>query len=91
MSILIKGIDLPKDDIYFLFIAEKGEVGIKTGLNQYVTLNEAEAIQIPRPHGRLIDADKLKANYTDDEDVYTPWLREEIDSAPTILEAEDDQ
>ena len=52
-------------------------------------MKTTEAIQIPKDHGRLIDADKLKANYTDDDDVYTPWLREDIDDAPTILEVEE--
>lgn len=80
MSIILKGIDLPKDiDELRLII---------NGMS--IAIEPTQAIQIPTPHGRLIDGDELKANYTEDDDVYTPWLRADIDNAPTILEAEEE-
>ena len=38
-------------------------------------------IEIPTPHGRLIDADKVFC--------YNFWDEQNIDNAPTILEAEE--
>ena len=81
MSIILKGIDIPKDD-------EEITIEIsKDGLRVYSThLKEAdvEAIQIPTPHGRLIDADDIYIGRWDiDSD-----LAEQIQNAPTILEAE---
>lgn len=51
MSILIKGIDMPKDiDELRLII---------NGMS--IAIEPTEVIQIPTPHGRLIDANKLEA------------------------------
>lgn len=51
MSILIKGIDMPKDiDELRLII---------NGMS--IAIDPTKAIQIPTPHGRLIDANKLEA------------------------------
>lgn len=49
MSILIKGIDMPEDiDELRLII---------NGMS--IAIEPTQAIQIPTPHGRLIDADKI--------------------------------
>lgn len=81
MSILIKGIDLPNGPIK-LVLYPSGKV------NEYV-LNERiatdyQAIQIPTPHGRLIDWDafnnKLDIQYAEGRGKAL---------APTILEAEE--
>ena len=88
MSILIKGIDLPKDDNYIVLEIEKnGTVEAYSS-----TFGEVDgdpiAVQIPRPHGRLGDLDILLEeslregayNYVDS------W---QIAEQPTILEAEE--
>lgn len=89
MSILIKGIDLPKGaryaDISFL-----DKFGMPVG-DEYIE----EAIQIDRPHGRLIDGDKLSIEFENQcAGECADCLFEErcviIDRiAPTILEAEE--
>lgn len=49
MSIILKGIDLPKDIDEFRLIINGRSIAIEP----------TEAIQIPKGHGRLIDADAL--------------------------------
>lgn len=95
MSILIKGIDLPKaDEIHRLIVLPTGQVmeDRKTYFNEY------EAIQIDRPHGRLIDGDKLRDEFSRTESGYCGgWefcdkpedFQFLIDDEPTILEAEE--
>ena len=85
MSILIKGIDMPNSGQIELIIRPHGKVFSKTrGIS-------AEAIQIPKNHGRLIDASELIKSYmrgtkTDIDDFYDTI--DIIDNAPTILEEE---
>lgn len=75
MSLILKGIDMPKDiDELRLII---------NGMS--IAIEPTQAIQIDRPHGRLGDLDEL-ANKCD-EPSWCVWLNE-IDDAPTILEAE---
>ena len=104
MSIILKGIDMPKDiDELRLII---------NGIS--IAIEPTKAIQIPTPHGRLIDGDKLCYEFidwqyteapdhlnteegkmvTDHERQYEIYLALgeaviEIANAPTILEAED--
>ena len=89
MSIILKGIELPKEgEDITLEINHKGEVRVySTELKE--TDTDAEAIQIPTPHGRLIDADKLRENIeeVDRPDGYTALVH--IKYAPTILKAEE--
>ena len=80
MSILIKGIDMPKDiDELRLII---------NGMS--IAIEPTKAIQIPTPHGRLIDGDELKSiksiQSADFNSIET--IQKWIDNAPTILEAE---
>ena len=87
MSIILKGIDMPKcsnEDILVVIRRNKAEVW-QTGYKE----RTVEAIQIPTPHGRLIDADELKESIeeVDRPSGYTALVH--IQYAPTILEAED--
>lgn len=83
MSILIKGIDLPKEGRLKIEITSDGLVWIDTGRRFYA--HKDYAIQIDRPHGRLIDRDDIYIGRWDiDSD-----LAEQIQHAPTILEAEE--
>ena len=83
MSLYIKGLDMPKDESeeVFIIIKSNGEVRDYHG----ILLTNAQAVEIPTPHGRLIDGDRLKAKLSNNIDEVL-W---EIYHAPTILEAED--
>lgn len=91
MSILIKGIDMPKrGKTIRLEIEDNGTVW-EEGYNIKGRLQDAEAIQIPKGHGRLIDASELIKSYmkgtkTDIDDFYDTI--DIIDNAPTILKSE---
>ena len=52
MSILIKGVKMPKGEKEGLFIAIHDGKAYRVG-----TKEELEAVEVPTPHGRLIDAD----------------------------------
>ena len=92
MSIIIKGIDLPKDDNYIVLEIEKnGTVEAYSS-----TFGEVDgdpiAIQIDRPHGRLIDKDELLSHLKKDplfSLVEQYGISGVIESRPTILEAEE--
>ena len=99
MSILIKGIDLPKEgEDITLEINHEGEVrAYSTELKE--TDIEAQAKQIDRPHGRLIDADLFKELIKDSVPSWTIGVKiptygdmdimGKIGCMPTILEAEE--
>lgn len=59
MSIILKGIDLPKDAEYFSIVFYK-----KKSYRKEKIMDISEAIQIPKGHGRLIDGDELKEKYS---------------------------
>lgn len=86
MSLILKGIDLDTD--YGLCILTiNGELITANG-------KHIQAIQIPKGHGRLIDGDWAKYNLENYSDLPTKYLhmdlvREAIEDAPTILEAEE--
>lgn len=61
MSILIKGMEMPKE-MRTLTIFPNGYVAVYNSFDTFVS--ETKAIQIP-PHGRLIDADALDDAFTD--------------------------
>lgn len=83
MSIILKGIDMPKgcDETCPLYLAGQCCEGC-----------DCPIIEIPTPHGRLIDESELIKSYmrgtkTGIDDFYdTIGI---IDNAPTILEAEE--
>lgn len=82
MSLILKGIDLPHEEIN-LTITKDGRIYFD---NKYHLI--AEAIQIPKGHGRIGDLDELqKAIRTDIMGGlnYGYFIR----NAPTILEAEE--
>ena len=96
MSLILKGIDMPKcsnEDIVVVIRRDKAEVW-QTGVKE----RTVEAIQIDRPHGRLIDADKimkdleewkLNPNNDDEAVVFVNHFQGIIRTEPTILEAEE--
>ena len=60
MSILIKGIDMPKEceGIELVFIPKDEDIIYNR--SESMSIGADRIIEIPTPHGRLIDADKLK-------------------------------
>lgn len=91
MDILIKNMEMPKDDENLTIVIEAdGSVWQKIGTSAYFCTC-GEAIELP-PHGRLIDADKLKKDNPSHMDADVPYVTEVtveeiIDDAPTVLEA----
>ena len=75
MSFIVKGVDLPKDETIVIHYANRyGEM-------ETVFVDESDIIQIPKKHGRLVDADKI---FT-----YSHWEEQAVSEAPTILEEEE--
>ena len=84
MSIIYKGLN-PKHHYGLCILTINGELITANG-------KHFQAIQIPTPHGRLIDASELIKSYmrgtkTGIDDFYDTI--DIIDNAPTILEAEE--
>lgn len=100
MSVLIKGIDMPKDGgLLCVNIFPDGKVCINLDLE---CKRIATAVPVP-PHGRLIDADALRrAMYHEAFETDSPmqkwdsgcWIRYKMfesleENAPTIIKAEE--
>lgn len=97
MSIIIKGLDMPtcsNEDCVVVIRKGKAEVW-QTGYKE----RTLEAIQIPTPHGRLIDGDLFKEIIKDSVPAWTIGVKiptygdmdimDKIYFIPTILEAEE--
>ena len=93
MSVILKGIDMPKDGKSICITIWSDGIVYARDVEEDETIDaEAEAIQIPKGHGRLIDASELIKSYmrgtkTGIDDFYDTI--DIIDNAPTILEAEE--
>ena len=95
MSLIIKGMDMPKE-------AKSVTIDWWDENDQQIRFDDIEAneivervIEIPTPHGRLIDADELQELYADSDDldlsnydVKVAVVRQNIKDMSTILEAE---
>lgn len=103
MSVIIKGMKLPKK-------SDRRECSIAVVQNRPVSIAFSrtktnpfecfECAEIPTPHGRLIDADRLmevieknsymlKGYYNSLENgMFLTGIKQAIDEAPTIIEAE---
>lgn len=105
MSILIKGQELPTScgDCMKLFLTEgRNKCPFLwrdfSGNNEYQNkrrMPDCPLVEVPEPHGRLIDADAYildNVRIIDcdiDHPNYQVTLREVIDDAPTVIEAEE--
>ena len=92
MSILIKGMEMPKEKPLIIKISQDGTVYMSQGIYG-IGHGVATAVPVP-PHGRCVDADKLmqemclfiKENMLSRDDARE--LLETIEDAPTIIPAE---
>ena len=99
MSVLIKGLQFPKDNAIAVVIHPDGTAysskmfaGVCT---EYLT--DCSAVPVPTPHGKLIDADVLYEDCALDHDYdvmatttrINEYMQLKIDNAPTIIPAEE--
>lgn len=106
MSILIKGIDLPRNgDCHHITIYDNGNTYITTSNVLYETdRKDVEVVEIPTPHGRIVDLEKLKEEFAmkknickecdsfkecDNKTYSKSEICEKFIWVPTILEAEE--
>jgi len=85
MSVLIKGMKMPKDREKIVFIFPDGVVHVVEKDTPVF-----EAVPVP-PHGRLIDADAIpyKKIMFEDDDFYYGVTQPYIDRMPTVIPAEE--
>jgi len=84
MSIILNGINLPKDETIVIHYANRyGEM-------ETIYVDESDIIQIPKEHGKIGDLDALAAEIRE-KDIWGGLnYKRYIDDAPTILEAEEE-
>ena len=103
MSILIKGMEMPKHGEGVCLIVTNFEncgspVAMLVDRESILPKDFYDAIEIPTPHGRLIDADELFCkidgikgwDYGDESDmaISAAEALSAIDDSPTVIEAE---
>lgn len=89
MSVLIKGMEMPKRKNSIIFETRNGILMCR---NLDVLDDDwYEVIEVPTPHGRLIDADELEVDteWSDYYDGYQSYSAMQIKYAPTVIESED--
>ena len=99
MSLILKGIDLPKEDEWLeVIIKPTKEVIVDTIRyrdNALLKTEYGSVIQIPKDHGRLIDGDEYLKAMRPRGISNEVWEESEtcksILNAPTILEAEGEE
>lgn len=99
MSLILKGIDLPKEGEHIVtLIKNNGKCTYWKQDTEYgicEPMQTVEVIQIPTPHGRLIDGDELKKRlygyerWTGIDEAPYEYAEKEVYDAPTILESEE--
>lgn len=102
MSVLIKGMEMPKDCIscefsYPMFegiwycgyagkyIDEENDEEYYEAAYSY----DCPLVEVPTPHGRLIDADEVHFTMTDT--IEQGRAEEALNNAPTVIEAEEEE
>lgn len=94
MSILIKDVEMPQEN-ELIIISSNGDVE-KVKCDGTSCLCDSKAIELP-PHGRLIDTNTLKVKHGwldnfDNTHTHIQFVyANEINNAPTIIEAEEDK
>lgn len=85
ISIIIKGMKMPKNEELWIRVQPDGSIVSQTG---YII--KGASAKLVSQHGRLIDADALKVMMPTIGDEYL-YAREMIEEAPTIIEEEDEE
>lgn len=89
MSVLIKGMKMPKNcDMCILAVpvfdyAKHKHISICLLKNS----NGCPLVEVPTPHGRLIDGDELKERVKQTMRYFS--IKYDIDEAPTVIESEE--
>lgn len=83
MSVLIKDLKIPRVGVLSCVVAVADNRLLISDVNEN-TIFEGEYAEVPTPHGRLIDVDKLKCPLSWQGEIVRATVRE----APTIIEAE---
>ena len=96
MSILIKGMKMPRNcfechlhSAWICILSNEKILSKDTGVDIEKKPNWCPLVEIPTPHGRLIDADKLSNQKY--ENIWTNRLiidADDLDDALTVIEAE---
>ena len=92
MSILIEGMEMPPAGRYAVCITHDSKGGIHWVFQNQDTLEflkHGAVAEVTEPHGRLIDADKLKSYWEPDHSRYfdADYFIHTIDVAQTIIPA----
>lgn len=89
MSILIKGMEMQKDGVYWCEIGVAGEIAMITIHGE--DRKSFHLVSVP-PHGRLVDADALLADVRAHSESYfaDDFAHEWVDVAPTVIPADND-
>lgn len=100
MSVLIKGMEMPENcfDCPFMYGRKYCLSNSKIEFNdpEYSELKRrydgCPLVPVPEPHGRLIDADKLKSYWEPDHSRYfdADYFIHTIDAAQTIIPASEE-
>ena len=92
MSILIKGMEMPKEG-QVIVIDSSGQVWSNEWPTRgYLRIDNATAIPVP-PHGDLIDRDEVRGLLFIGEQCLYSWdeIDDKVDAATTIIPAEEDK
>ena len=84
MSILIKGMDMPKDGFVDVRLFADGTSTTQTGESPFY--KELDVVEVPTPHGRLTDIDRLQTVFERNTGYDYPDI---FDNAPIVIEAEE--
>ena len=83
MSFIVRGINLPEEGQQLrIIVTHNGQIII----DKRTYTEEAEAVQIPKDHGRIGDLDALAQKCSPPD--WCVWLSE-IEDAPALLEEEE--
>ena len=97
MSVLVEGMDMPTGciscDFCNPFVEEPYCRRLMKRVPKVTRLDNCPFIEVPEPHGRLIDADKLKSYWEPDHSRYfdADHFIHTIDVAQTIIPASEDE
>ena len=91
MSIIVKGMEIPKNCTHCDYIGLNVAIGcpVMSGVNGRAT--DCPLVELPEKHGKLIDADVMCADLTTVNPLYKTmidWCIRVTKAQPTVVEAE---